>query len=125
MTTTPAQPPTTPDLTWRTENVAYIDGLPLRLSFEPSAIREHYEDSDVDVSALTDEQLALVGANALGEDNLYRAFHDALTITLEDLFPAVFTNPNTQVDTGLEADLKLVRKITGNDDMPLINEEPS
>ena len=62
-----------------TEEVVAVDGLPLRLSFTPDAIREHFEGGDyASVDKMSDEELAQVGATALTDDGLYRAFHEAL-----------------------------------------------
>ena len=59
------------------ERVPVVDGLPLRLSLEPDAIREHFEYSDR-VQSLSDEQLMDIGAIALCDDRLYRGFNLAL-----------------------------------------------
>lgn len=62
-----------------TETFPVQDGLTLRLSFDPVAIREHYEDDEDDPTAgMTDEQLQRAGAVALTDDSLYEAFHHAL-----------------------------------------------
>ena len=65
----------------RTEEIASYAGLPLRLSFEPQAIREHFEDDPdygASVAAATDEQLAHIGMVALESDRLYEVFHELL-----------------------------------------------
>ena len=61
------------------------NGLPLRLSFTPSAIREHFADGDDDLSRLSDEQLASVGEAALADGRLYKVFHEVLLDALGNL----------------------------------------
>lgn len=58
-----------------------VDSIPLRLSFDPQAIREHFCDSPHGnrVWLLSDFELAQVGLDALRADQVYKAFHDALT----------------------------------------------
>lgn len=49
------------------------------LSFEPDAIREHFEvDEDDPTEDMTDEELLAIGENALQDDELYRVFHELL-----------------------------------------------
>lgn len=65
----------------RPEGVDYLGDLPLRLSFGPDAIREHYEDceeGDDPTVGLTDDDLAQIGEWALNDQCLYEAFHNAL-----------------------------------------------
>lgn len=67
------------------ERTPVVGSLPLRLSFSPDAIREHYADEDGKIEGLTEEQLCQVGMTALTDDLVYSAFHEALerAITLE------------------------------------------
>jgi hypothetical protein len=56
----------------------------LRLSFTPSAIREHFEGDEPDpTEGMTDEQLREIGEAALNDDILYREFHRALVAAFE------------------------------------------
>jgi hypothetical protein len=74
-------------ITRTTEPTTTVDSLPLRLSFEPDAIREHF-DGDAEfafVADLSDDELAAVGASALGDDRLYQAFHLALVDAVEEV----------------------------------------
>lgn len=54
----------------------------LALWFTPQAIRDHYDGDDTAearwVSTATDDQLADVGSSCLGDDVLYRTFHEVL-----------------------------------------------
>lgn len=69
-----------------TETFPVVDGLPLRLSFTPDAIREHFDsDDEFDVDSMTDEQLGEVGSIALQDDGLYRAFHEALEWAMKEV----------------------------------------
>lgn len=74
------------DLT--TEDFPVVGGLPLRLSFTPDAIREHFDGDDDGISekveSMTDDQLAEVGASALMDDRLYGVFHEVLCDALSD-----------------------------------------
>lgn len=66
-----------------TETYPVVDALPLRLSFTPAAIRQHFDDDeDYDLDGATDEQLARAGATALNDDGIYQAFHQALAAAL-------------------------------------------
>lgn len=68
-----------------TEEVVTADGLALRLSFEPQAIRDHFDSDDPNPTTnLTDEQLARVGEIALQDDRIYEAFHRALDEALRE-----------------------------------------
>jgi pyruvate dehydrogenase complex dehydrogenase (E1) component len=74
---------------WRfsTEKVLKAQQYPdLRLTFAPDAVREHFEGYDeyADiVDALTDEELAAIGEDALYDnDALYEAFHNGLVAAL-------------------------------------------
>ena len=83
----PATPGGEPVKEAPTERFPVVGGLPLRLSFAPDAIREHFEDDHEDprrreVEAMSDEQLERVGARALTDAGLYRAFHEALILAL-------------------------------------------
>lgn len=66
-----------------TEEIGFHGNVPLRLSFDPGAIREHFEGSDENpTDGMSDDQLALAGMIALDDDFLYQAFcetlHDAV-----------------------------------------------
>lgn len=63
------------------EKIAVKDGLPLRLSFSPQAIREHFGDSPA-VQALSNEKLASVAESILSGDELYAVFHRLLVEAL-------------------------------------------
>lgn len=57
------------------------NGLPLRLSFAPDAIRQHFEsDKEIEplLDAMTDDELKDVGEAALADDRLYAVFHEIL-----------------------------------------------
>jgi hypothetical protein len=63
----------------QTEEVTVVGGLPLRLSFEPEAIRQHFESVCVtDMDFFSDETLAQIAAIALQDDELYAAFNSVL-----------------------------------------------
>lgn len=50
------------------------------LSFEPDAIREHFEvDEEDPTEGMTDEQLEAVALEALSDDRLYSVFHELLS----------------------------------------------
>ena len=70
-------------LTVMQEDTAVYGGLPLRLSFHPDAIREHFEDDGTGtaakVAAATDADLAAAAADAVADDELYELFHELLT----------------------------------------------
>jgi len=70
--------------TVETYSVAY-GGIPLRLSFVPNAIREHFEDDQAfpEVEDMTDADLAEVGFEALAADRLYETFHEVLVDALQ------------------------------------------
>ena len=59
----------------------------LLLSFEPDAIRSHFEDRDDSVAEyvrhVDDSKLAEIGEECLGRDQLWRTFHDLLTQAVE------------------------------------------
>jgi hypothetical protein len=58
----------------------------LLVSFEPEAIRAHYEGDDPDpTEGLTDENLREVGEYAINSDRLWGLFHDLLEEALFDL----------------------------------------
>lgn len=68
-----------------TETVQVVDGLALRLAFDPDSIRQHFDGSDQDaLDGLTDDQLAEVAALALNNEALYDTFHDVLSGALAD-----------------------------------------
>lgn len=62
----------------------------LRLSFEPQAIREHFEGDEgplADLVAIArDEDLRRIGESAITYDSLYRVFHEALVYAATDFF---------------------------------------
>lgn len=66
-----------------TYNIAHYR-IPLRLSFTPTAIREHFEDDQAfpEVENMTDADLAKVGYDALVDDRLYETFHEVLVDAL-------------------------------------------
>lgn len=80
--TTPATTPATDS----SEQITHIGGLPLRLSFEPDAIREHFDADDgfEHVESMGDTDLAAVGETALCDDRLYRVFHEVLVSALTE-----------------------------------------
>jgi hypothetical protein len=59
----------------------------LALWFTPQCIRDHFDGDDDELSAwveeATEEQLRMVGSNALSADPLYREFHDLLKTEVE------------------------------------------
>jgi hypothetical protein len=63
---------------------AYLRELyPHVLSFEPDAIRDHFEvDDDDPTEGMSDEELEGIGTTALQDDRLYEAFHEALSDAL-------------------------------------------
>ena len=68
-------------LTKTTEEIVAVRGEPLRLSFEPIAIRQHFErcgKAGERLAALADEILADIGLAALASDVLETAFNHAL-----------------------------------------------
>ncbi len=55
------------------------------LSFEPDAIRDHFEVDEIDpTEGLTTAQLDEIGQGCLQDDRLYRTFHEVLTDALTD-----------------------------------------
>ena len=68
----------------RTASIQPMDTT-LVLSFEPVAIRQHFEGDDPDpTEGLTDEQLRAIGYYAIGSDTLYEEFHRLLVEAIED-----------------------------------------
>lgn len=59
------------------EKVTRIDRIPLRLSFEPDAIREHF-DGEPTIDGASDEELYDIAARCLEDDELCHAFNAAL-----------------------------------------------
>ena len=71
--------------------IDYMDDQPVRkvvasstvLSFEPQAIRDHFDVEESDIAAwvaqASDADLAHIASAALSNDKLYDAFHDVLT----------------------------------------------
>lgn len=72
-------------VTIRQETVTVVQGLPLRLCFEPDAIREHFGDS-VKVEELGDHALQQIGADALVDDELYEAFDAVLRRAIQQQY---------------------------------------
>jgi len=75
-------------LTKATEEVIIYRGEPLRLSFEPNALREHFQDcgrAGLQLVALSDERLAEIGLAALASDVLETAFNSALRDACEEI----------------------------------------
>ncbi len=68
------------------ETFPVINSLPLRLSFVPDAIRDHFDGSSPGIEHLTDAQLELVGEYALNSDTLYAAFHEVLKEALDTIY---------------------------------------
>ena len=59
--------------------------LSLVVSFEPDAIRDHFEGDDPNpVAGLTDAQLREIGGYAIGADSLWQLFHELLQEAVED-----------------------------------------
>lgn len=59
----------------------------LTLSFEPDAIRDHFEDDPEfadKIDTLNDETLHRIGLAALTSETVYRAYHIALATALEE-----------------------------------------
>lgn len=65
------------------ESFPVVDGLPLRLSLVPDAIREHYADS-TDVQRMSNTQLHAIASRVLTSDAFYADFHNALTEAFRD-----------------------------------------
>jgi hypothetical protein len=64
------------------------DDSALLVSFEPQAIRDHFEDSDEwgdFVSALSDDELREIGARAVENDQTWKTFDETLITALEAL----------------------------------------
>src|SRR5688572_233544 len=60
------------------ETFPSFDGVtPLRVSFCPDAIRQHFDDNPV-IETLTDAQLLDIGDRALADDEVWAAFHTSL-----------------------------------------------
>jgi hypothetical protein len=71
------------ETTSKQETVTVVGGLPLRLCFSPTAIREHFTSGECD--SLTDAQLAHVGYLALQSDVLYAAFHETIRAAVQEV----------------------------------------
>jgi len=57
----------------------------LCVSFEPDAIRAHFEGDDPDpTEGLSDEQLRAIGYYAIGADSLWSLFHELLVEAIND-----------------------------------------
>ena len=75
-------------LTRITEEVTTLRGEPLRLSFEPAAIRQHFGDRSKAarrLASLSDEVLAELGLAALESDTVDTAFNHALRDACEQV----------------------------------------
>lgn len=66
------------------EEIVLLDGLPLRLSFEPLAVRQHFWDIP-EIVQLSDAKLAEIGAAALEDDGMYKAFHACLCLAVQEV----------------------------------------
>lgn len=55
----------------------------MALWFTPSAIRDHFGDSDL-VEELPLERLQKIGESAMSDDSLYSTFHDILIAAVEE-----------------------------------------
>ena len=70
-----------------TKNEGVVD-LNLCVSFEPQAIRDHFEGDDPDpTEGLTDKQLEDIGWYAIQADSLWGLFHELLQEAFEELKP--------------------------------------
>lgn len=60
----------------------------LALSFEPQAIRDHFDGDDDNrsewIANATDEQLREVALECLSGDVIYNAFHESLRLAVDD-----------------------------------------
>lgn len=84
------------------ETVTVVYGIPLRLSFEPDAIQEHFSN-DQRVTALSHDQLLEIGEVACSNDIIYEAFHHALRAAIKEI--AGFSpEDNEEQDTDDELD---------------------
>ena len=75
-------------LTRTTEQVVTIRGNLLRLSFEPAAIRKHFEScgkAGRRLAALTDDKLAEIGLAAMQSYELETAFNHALRDACQEI----------------------------------------
>ena len=91
-----------------TYNIAHYR-IPLRLSFTPTAIREHFEGDEEfpEVEDMADGDLAEVGYDALVDDRLYETFHEVLVDALRAHHEKSTTqdDPHACVGCGNESDL--------------------
>lgn len=100
--------------------------IPLRVSFEPQAIRDHFEGCDPDpTKELTDAQLSQVGEYALSAENLWTTFHEILLDAINDapweigerteysehLWITTGINGNTQESSFMNATLQRVDQL--------------
>ena len=66
-------------MTRRTEEVAVHDGLPLRVSLSPVAIRDmFYDDEEWDLDDVSDADLREAASYALDDPGLWEAVHHAV-----------------------------------------------
>lgn len=75
-------------LTTTTEQAVTLRGEPLRLSFEPDAVRQHFEScgkAGRRLAELSDETLAEIGLAAIASDVLETAFNHALRDACEEV----------------------------------------
>lgn len=85
--TTQATTQATNAITAHVEETVVVDGLALRLSFHPDAVREHFggdEDYEAVIEAMSDEEVASLAERALTSDALYRTFHEVLVGALNE-----------------------------------------
>ena len=63
-----------------TVEIHNVSGMPLALFFTPGAIRDHFEHTEYadKIEAMTDDELAQFGFDALICDTIYDAFDRAL-----------------------------------------------
>lgn len=76
------QPPKTSPTTL-TETYPVVDGSPLRYSFVPEAIREHFPDNQL-IQSMEDATLEKIGAHVLDQDGFNHAVHVALVGAVMD-----------------------------------------
>ncbi len=75
-------------LTTTTEEIVTFRGEPLRLSFEPEAVRQHFESCGKAgrcLFALSDETLAEIGLAAIASDVLETAFNHSLRDACQEI----------------------------------------
>jgi len=75
-------------ITTASEEFPVVFGLPLRLSFTPDALREHFEiDEEMEplLDRLSEDEIAEAGAIALQDDRLYETFHEVLCDAIQEV----------------------------------------